>query len=76
VMGLAVLSRLPVGSGFTTLEVKVNFVRAISDKTGPLLATGKVVHPGSRIATAEARLLDQAGKLYAHGSATCMILSK
>ena len=74
VMGLSVLAQLPVGSAFSTLEVKVNFVRPISVKTGALLAKGKVVHPGSRIATAEARLVDLQGKLYAHGTATCIVL--
>jgi len=74
VMGLAVLTRLPPGSGFSTLEVKVNFVRPITVKTGTLVAEGAVVHPGSRIATADARLADPQGKLYAHGTATCIIL--
>jgi len=74
VMGLAVHTRLPVGALFSTLELNVNFVRPISVKTGKLLAEGKVVHPGSRVATAEARLLDEDGKLYAHGTATCLIL--
>ncbi len=74
VMGLAVHAQLPPGSLFSTLEVKVNFVRPISVKTGMLLAEGKVVHAGSRIATTEARLVDRQGKLYAHGTATCIIL--
>lgn len=74
VMGLAVLAQLPPGSAFSTLEVKVHFVRPIAVKTGTLVAEGKVVHPGSRIATAEARLVDRQGKLYAHGTATCIVL--
>jgi uncharacterized protein (TIGR00369 family) len=74
VMGLAVLTQLPPGRGFSTLEVKVHFVRPITARTGPLLAVGKVIHPGSRIATADARLVDTQGKLYAHGTATCIIL--
>ncbi len=73
-MGLAVLAQLPPGSAFSTLEVKVHFVRPIAVKTGTLVAEGKVVHPGSRIATAEARLVDRQGKLYAHGTATCIVL--
>jgi len=63
-MGLAVLAQLPTGSAFSTLEVKVHFVRPIAVKTGTLVAEGKVVHPGPRIATAEARLVDRQGKLY------------
>lgn len=74
VMGLAVHTQLPVGSLFSTIELNVNFVRPISVKTGPLLAEGKVVHPGSRVATVEARLVDRGGKLYAHSTATCIVL--
>lgn len=74
VLGLAVLTRQAVGFGFTTLEVKVNFVRPISIETGPLLASGQVVHPGARISTSEGQLVDRSGKLFAHGTATCMVL--
>lgn len=74
VMGLAVHSRLPTGNLFATLEAKVHFVRPISAATGTLIAHGKVVHPGSRIATAESRLLDNNGKLFAHGTTTCMVI--
>jgi len=74
VMGLAVHSQLPTGNMFATLEVKVHFVRPISAKTGILIAQGNIVHPGSRIATAEARLVDENGKLFAHGTATCMVI--
>ena len=76
VMGLAVHAQLPPGSLFSTLEVKVNFVRPISVKTGALLAEGKVVHPGSRIATAVARLRDRLGKHHAHGTTTCIVLAE
>ncbi|MGH8688767.1 MAG: PaaI family thioesterase [Burkholderiales bacterium] len=73
-MGCAVQSRCAPGKGYTTLELKVNLVRAISLQTGLVRATGRVVHFGTRTATAEARLEDAAGKLYAHGSSTCLIL--
>jgi uncharacterized protein (TIGR00369 family) len=73
-MGCAVQSRCAAGKGYTTLELKVNLVRAITQQTGLLRASAKVVHFGSRTATAEARLEDAAGKLYAHGSSTCLIL--
>ena len=65
---------LPAGVGYTTLEIKVNFVRPITLDSGELRCEGKVVHGGSRTATAEGQLLDQAGKLYAHGTTTCIIL--
>jgi uncharacterized protein (TIGR00369 family) len=74
-MGCCVQTRVPAGSGYTTLEAKTNLVRAITDKTGRLRATGKVVHIGSRIATAEGRLEDASGKLYAHASTTCIVLN-
>jgi uncharacterized protein (TIGR00369 family) len=73
-MGCAVQTRCAAGKGYTTLEIKVNLVRAITDGTGVLRASAKVVHFGSRTATAEARLEDAAGRLYAHGSSTCLIL--
>lgn len=74
-MGCCVHTRLPAGTGYTTLEAKVNLVRAITAKTGTIRATGKVIHLGGKTATAEARLEDAAGKLYAHGTTTCIILN-
>ena len=73
-MGCAVHTLLPAGTGYTTLEVKVNMVRAITHETGVVRALGKVIHHGRSTATAEGRLEDSAGKLYAHGSTTCIIL--
>jgi uncharacterized protein (TIGR00369 family) len=73
-MGCSVHTRLPLGKGYTTLEVKINLVRAITGQTGTLRATGRVIHFGGKTATAEARLEDAAGKLYAHGTTTCIIL--
>ena len=73
-MGCAVQTQMPAGGGYTTLEAKTNLVRAITAETGLLRAIGKVVHVGKRIATAEARLEDKAGKLYAHATTTCIVL--
>ena len=72
-MGCAVHTRLEPGQGFTSLELKVNFVRRVSAETGPVRAEGKVVHLGSQIATAEGRLVDADGRLLAHGTTTCLI---
>ena len=72
-MGCAVHSLLPQGRGYTTLEIKVNYVRAIKRDSGPLRAIGTVVHMGGKTATAEARLLDREGRLSAHGTTTCMV---
>lgn len=74
-MGCSVQTRTPPGGGYTTLEAKTNLVRAITDKTGRLRAIGKVLHFGSRIATAEGRLEDASGKLYAHATSTCIVLN-
>lgn len=74
-MSCAVHTMLPVGVGYTTLEMKVNFVRSITADTGRLRCIGRVIHMGRRIATAEGSLLDANDKLYAHGTATCIILS-
>jgi uncharacterized protein (TIGR00369 family) len=72
--GAAVHTTLGDGGGYGTLETKVNLVRAIQVDTGALLAEGNVVHRGSRVATAEARITGEAdGKLYAHGTSTCMV---
>jgi uncharacterized protein (TIGR00369 family) len=73
-IGCAVHSLLPAGVGYTSLETKVNFVRPLTRETGPVSCEGSVIHAGSRVATGEARLLDASGKLYAHGTSTCLIL--
>jgi uncharacterized protein (TIGR00369 family) len=73
-MGCAVHSTLPAGAGYTTLEMKVNFVRAMTAETGRVRAKAKVIHAGGRTATAEGRVIDDAGKLYAHATTTCLII--
>ena len=74
-MGCAVNAALPVGMGFTTLEIKVNYLRPLTMATGPVRAEGTVVHLGRRVAVAEASLSDASGKVYATASATCLILA-
>jgi uncharacterized protein (TIGR00369 family) len=74
-MGCAVHTVMPQGSGYTTLEAKVNLVRAITSTTGTIRAIGKLIHSGKSIATAEGRIVDAAGKLYAHGTTTCILLN-
>ncbi len=73
-LGCAVYSTLPAGIGWTTLEIKVNFVRPVTRETGELRCEGKIIHQGNRIATAEGRVTDAEGRLYAHGTTTCIIL--
>jgi uncharacterized protein (TIGR00369 family) len=72
-MGCAVHSTLPAGAGYTTLELKVNLLRPITAGTGRLRCEGRTVHVGGRVATAEARLTDPEGTLYAHATTTCMV---
>lgn len=72
-LGCAVHSRLPAGVGYTTLEIKVNFVRAVTIDTGTVRCEGTVLSLGRRAATAEAKVIDAAGKLLAHATTTCMI---
>ncbi len=74
-MGCAVHTVLGPGEAYTTLEYKINLVRPITDKVGEMRAEGWVIHRGTRVGTAEGRLIDAAGKVYAHGSTTCMIFS-
>jgi uncharacterized protein (TIGR00369 family) len=72
-MGCAVHTTLPPGAGYTTLELKINYVRAIRLDAGLLTCVGSVIHVGGRVATAEGRVTDAEGRLVAHGSTTCMI---
>ncbi len=72
-LGCAVQSTLPPGRSYTTAELSINIVRPASHKTGPLRAVGTVIHGGRQIATAEARIEDEQGKLYAHATTTCFV---
>ena len=74
-MGCAVHTMMAQGQGYTTLELKVNLVRAITDKTGPVSAEGRIIHVGRTTATAEGRLVDGGGKLLAHGTTTCAVFA-
>jgi uncharacterized protein (TIGR00369 family) len=74
-MACAVHSTLERGYSYATVEIKINYVRAITSETGEVRAEGKVINAGKRIATAEGRLFDLAGRLYAHGTTTCLILT-
>ncbi|HTT73691.1 MAG TPA: PaaI family thioesterase [Thermoplasmata archaeon] len=72
-MACAAQTQLPAGTDSTTLELKVNFVRAVTLASGRLRAEGRVVHPGSTIATAEGRLLDANDQLCAHATSTLLV---
>ena len=72
-MGCAVQSTLPQGSGYTTLEFKINLVRGMTDKTGQVEAEGTIVQSGRRVGVAEGRITDGEGRLLAFGTTTCLI---
>lgn len=72
-LGCAVHSALPAGKGYTTLELKVNIVRALTEAVPLVRAEGKLIHLGRQMATSEARLVGPDGKLYAHGTTTCLV---
>jgi uncharacterized protein (TIGR00369 family) len=71
----AIQSTLEAGQGYTTLELKINYIRALTDRVGPVRAEGRVIHAGKQIGTAEGKLVDADGKLYAHASTTCLIFN-
>jgi uncharacterized protein (TIGR00369 family) len=73
-MGCAVHTTLPAGVGYTTLELKVNYIRAAQTDGTTLTAEGTVIHAGRRTATAEGKVTDDRGKLIAHATTTCLIL--
>jgi uncharacterized protein (TIGR00369 family) len=72
-VGCAVHTLLPPGKAYTTLELKVNFVKGLSDRVPLVRAIGHVIHSGSRVATADGRLVGPDGTLYAHATTTCLI---
>jgi uncharacterized protein (TIGR00369 family) len=73
-LGSAVQTTLSRGEWFLTLETKVNFVRPITEDTGPVSCEGTVISRGRRVATAEGRLIaENTGKVLAHGTTTCLI---
>jgi uncharacterized protein (TIGR00369 family) len=71
-MGCAVHTMMPAGRAFTTADYSVSMVRGL--KVGGVYRTiGKVLHCGRQMATAEGRIVDADGKLYAHGTTTCLV---
>jgi uncharacterized protein (TIGR00369 family) len=72
-LACAIFTTMKAGDTWTTLELKVNYVRALTKDTGPVRAEGRIIHRGRTMATSEGDLKDKAGKLYAHATTTCMI---
>ena len=74
-MGLAFVTTIEAGIGWTTLELKANFTRALTADTGVVRCIGSVIHPGRKVATTEARIDDAEGRLCAHGTSTILVLA-
>jgi uncharacterized protein (TIGR00369 family) len=72
-MGLAVHSMLPAGTGYTTLEFKISFIRGMTKDSGVVRSEGRTLNVGRRAATAEARITDAQGRLLAHATTTCLV---
>jgi uncharacterized protein (TIGR00369 family) len=73
-LGCVVNTTAPPGKAFATVELKVTLVSALRKETGEVRCVAQTIHVGGRIATAEARIVDCAGRIYAHGTATCMVV--
>jgi uncharacterized protein (TIGR00369 family) len=72
-MGLAVHSMLAPGTGYTTPEFKISFIKGMTRDTGPVRSEGRILNVGRRAATAEARITDAKGRLLAHATTTCLV---
>jgi uncharacterized protein (TIGR00369 family) len=75
-LGCAVQTTLPAGKAYTTMEFKVHLVRPLTEAVAVVRAEGRIVHAGRQVATAEARLVGPDGKLYAHGTTTCLVFDR
>jgi uncharacterized protein (TIGR00369 family) len=73
-LGCSINSAMPVGKRFTTLELKVNLTRPLTRDVGTVRCEARVVHVGGRTAVSEGRIVDTNGKLYAHGTTTCIVV--
>jgi uncharacterized protein (TIGR00369 family) len=73
-LGCAINSVMPAGRLFTTLELKINYTRPLRCEVGELRCEASVVHVGNRTATSEGKITDGDGKIYAHGTTTCILV--
>ena len=73
-LGCAINTLMPAGRRFTTLELKINYTRPLRREVGEVRCEARVVHLGRRTATSEGRIVDANGKLYAHGTTTCIVM--
>jgi uncharacterized protein (TIGR00369 family) len=76
VLACAIHSKLPAGVAYTTVQVNVNLIRAITLETGKVRAEAHAIHVGRQVGTSEGTLKDMQGKLLAHGTTTCLIFPR
>ena len=76
VMGCAIHSALKPGQGFVTTDMHTSFIRAVTENGGKLRGEGTLLHLGGRVASAEGKIFDGAGRLVAHGTETCTIMDR
>lgn len=74
-MGCAVHSVLAAGEGYTTVDLRTTFAKAVRQSTGRVTCEGRLLHAGERIASAEGRITSADGTLLAHGTETCLRFS-
>lgn len=75
-MGCAVMTTLDEHTAYTTTDLSIHLTRAITARTGPIIAEGRVIHRGRRVVTAEGRLCDEEGRLLAHGTTSCLLMPR
>ena len=75
-LALSVLSTLSADQSFTTIDIRINYLRPLTRETGVVHAEGRVLQPGRRLAYSEARLTDSGGKLIAHGTGSCLVIAR
>ena len=73
-LGCAINTMMPAGRVFTTIDLQIHYTRPLRREAGELRCTATVVHVGSRTATSEGRIVDANGKVYAHGTTTCILV--
>jgi uncharacterized protein (TIGR00369 family) len=74
-VGCAIHTTLPPGTAYTTAELKISYVRALTPAVGLVRAEGRVINAGRRLGFAEGRINGPDGKLYAHATTTCLVIS-
>src|SRR4029079_16827867 len=75
-LGCAINTVMPAGRLFTTLELKINYTRPLRREVGEVRCEATVIHVGTRTGTSEGRIIDANGKIYAHGTTTCIVVER